>query len=51
MRKFLRDIWKTTPKKKRPPWKVFIEGVRSGKIKIMRKKDVKAILDNKEKKV
>ena len=39
MREFLRNIWKTQPADKRPPWKVFCEKVRSGEIQIMRKKD------------
>lgn len=39
MRSFLRDIWKTAPKDRRPLWKEFKEKVRSGQIKIIRKKD------------
>ena len=51
MRSFLRTIWKTAPKSSRPPWREFCEKVRDGKIKIVRKRDLRKLaLDKKAEK-
>ena len=39
MRSFMRDIWKGAPKNRRPTWKDFCDGIRSGEIKVFKKRE------------